>query len=129
MRDDLWYLDTETLELLEERLHRPMGSPMATRYGAGASAVPHNQDDFQFAVDAELVVYGIVNRDAHLTLKGEPVQLRPDGSFSVRLNLPNRRQVIPVVASAADGVEQRTIVLAVERNTKVMEPVIRIPGT
>jgi hypothetical protein len=39
--------------------------------------------------------------------------------------MPDRRQVIPVVASTGDGGEQRTIVLAVERNTKVMEPVIR----
>jgi len=33
--------------------------------------------------------------------------------------------VIPIVASSCDGVEQRTIILAVERNTKLMEPVIR----
>ncbi|NQU19795.1 MAG: DUF4912 domain-containing protein, partial [Candidatus Nealsonbacteria bacterium] len=42
--------------------------------------------------------------------------------------LPNRRHVLPIVASSGDGVEQRTIVLAVDRNTKVMEPVIRDPG-
>jgi hypothetical protein len=53
------------------------------------------------------------------------VKIRPDGSFTVRMSLPNQRQVIPVVASAANGVEQRTIVLAVERNTKVMEPMTR----
>ncbi len=41
--------------------------------------------------------------------------------------MPERRQVLPVVASSRDGVEQRTIVLAIERNTKVMEPVIREP--
>ena len=40
------------------------------------------------------------------------------------MSLPNHRQVIPVVASAANGTEQRTIVLALERNTKVMEPVV-----
>jgi len=33
--------------------------------------------------------------------------------------------VIPAVASSSDGRVQRTIVLAVERNTKTMEPVIR----
>ena len=43
----------------------------------------------------------------------------------MRLDLPNRRQVIPIVASTKDGIEQRTIVLAVERNTKVMEPLTR----
>jgi len=58
-------------------------------------------------------------------LRGEPVRLEPDGTFTMRFELPDRRQVLPVVASSGDGVEQRTIVLAVERNTKVMEPVIR----
>jgi hypothetical protein len=43
----------------------------------------------------------------------------------VRFALPERRQVLPIVAGTVDGSEQRTIVLAVERNTKVMEPVLR----
>ena len=30
-----------------------------------------------------------------------------------------------VVASTPDGVEQRTIVIAIERNTKVLEPMVR----
>ncbi|MBL8827807.1 MAG: hypothetical protein JNM18_12590 [Planctomycetaceae bacterium] len=39
--------------------------------------------------------------------------------------MPNARQVIPAVACSIDGLEQRTVVLAVERNTKVMEPVCK----
>jgi hypothetical protein len=113
----------ELQELLEERLRRPLGSPMKTRFGSGAAG--HEGERFQFAVDAEIIVYGAANRDAHVTVQGEPVQLRDDGTFAVRLNLPDRRQVIPIVASSYDGVEQRTTILAVERNTKVMEPVMR----
>ena len=60
-----------------------------------------------------------------MTLHGEPIEVRPDGSFTVRYSLPNCRQVIPAVARSRDGIEQRTIVLAVERNTKTMEPVMR----
>lgn len=112
----------ELQELLEERLRRPLGTPMKTRFGNGA-AMPQKQ--LQFAVDAEIIVYGAADRDAHVTLEGEPIQLREDGTFAVRLSMPDRRQVIPVVASSYDGVEQRTIIIAVERNTKVMEPVIR----
>ncbi len=114
-------------DLFEERLRRPMGSPMVTRFGMGAQAMGENRRKFTFDVDAELIVYGVVNPDAHVTLKGEPIRLQSDGTFSVRFNLPERRHVLPVVASSHDGVEQRTIVLAVERNTKVMEPVIREP--
>jgi hypothetical protein len=61
-------------------------------------------------------------------LAGEPVQLGPDGSFTARVSLPDRRRVLPVVASSRDGVQERTIVLAIERNTKVMEPKMREPG-
>jgi hypothetical protein len=114
-------------ELFEERLHRPMGSPMVTRFGLGAQSLSRGRRQFPFNVDAELIVHGITDPHAHVTLKGEPVRLEPDGTFSVRLNLPDRRQVLPVVASSSDGVEQQTIVLAVERNTKTMEPIIREP--
>jgi len=55
------------------------------------------------------------------------VDPREDNSFTVRMSMPDKRQVIPIVASTADGVEQRTTVIAVERNTKVMETLIRDP--
>jgi hypothetical protein len=116
---------TELQELFEERLRRPMGSPMTTRYGHGADTLFPPSRDFVFDVDAELIVYGVCQANAHVTVRGEPVKLRPDGTFTLRMSLPNQRQVIPAVACTPDGSEQRTIVLAVERNTKVMEPVVR----
>lgn len=115
----------ELQELLEERLGRPMGTPMETRYGDGAARVISAAQKLRFSVDAELLVFGVSNPGAHVTLQGEPVPLRPDGSFSVRMSLADRRQVIPVIASSSDGLEQRTIILAVERNTKVLEPRLR----
>lgn len=119
----------ELTELFEERLRRPMGSPMMTRFGSGAEApVLRSRREFDFTLDAELLVFGNTLPDAHVTLQGSPVHVRPDGSFTVRFSLPNCRQVIPAVASSADGVEQRTVVLAVERNTKVMEPLTRDSG-
>lgn len=114
----------ELRELLEERLRRPMGSPATTRFGAGAGGVLAPSNDFHLHADAELVIFGATRSDAHVMLKGEPVHVRPDGTFAVRIALPDCRQVIPVVASSADGVEQRTIALAIERNTKQMETVI-----
>jgi hypothetical protein len=111
-------------ELFEERLRRPMGAPITTRYGVGANGFDKKRD-FSFELDAELIVFGTTEPDAHVTLQGDPVKLRPDGTFTVRFSLPNCRQVIPAVASSADGMEQRTVVLAVERNTKVMEPLVR----
>ncbi len=120
--------NAELQQLFEERLRRPMGSPMVTRFGDGAEAVLKRERGMAFNVDAEMIVYGMTDPDAFVTLAGEPVKLGPDGSFTARVSLPDRRRVLPVVASSRDGVEERTIVLAVERNTKVMEPKMREPG-
>jgi len=118
----------ELQELFEERLKRPMGTPMTTRFGIGAERFLDRENDFDLQVDAEMILHGVTKPNAHLMLGGEPVQVKSDGTFSVRMELGNQRQVIPVVAESPDGVQQRTIVVAVERNTKVMEPVTRDPN-
>jgi hypothetical protein len=113
----------ELKQLFEERLRRPLGSPSITSFGSGAM-LPTKQRKFWFQIDAELIVYGATEPNARVTLQGEPVKLRPDGTFTMRFSLPDSRQIIPAVAASADGVEERTIVLAVERNTKQLEPMI-----
>ncbi len=112
-------------DVFEEHMHRPMGESLVAQFGPGAGSSKQN---FRFQVDTELIVHGVTHPDARVTLRGEPVRLRPDGSFAVRFSLPDRRHVLPVVANSGDGAEQRTIVLAIDRNTKVMEPVTRDPG-
>jgi hypothetical protein len=113
----------ELKQLFEERLRRPMGSPAVTSFGSGAFQFG-KQRGFWFQLDAELIVYGATEPTAKVTLQGEPIKLRSDGTFTMRFSLPDSRQIIPAVAMSADGVEERTIVLAVERNTKHLEPVI-----
>ena len=88
------------------------------------------RDDIDNAVDNQLADAEQGNRqqsaekpDENSTSDNRPPGLPHD--LQHRRNLPERRQVLPIVASSADGAEQRTIVLAVERNTKVMEPVLR----
>ena len=81
-----------------------------------------NGSALEFQLDAELVVFGVTHPDAELSLLGETVRTGPDGSFSLRFTLPDGRQVLPVVSVSQDGCESRTIVLAVDRNTRVMEP-------
>jgi hypothetical protein len=113
----------ELKQLFEERLRRPLGSPAVTSFGSGAW-LPGKERRFWFQLDAELIVYGATEPRARVTLQGEPVKLRPDGTFTMRFSLPDSRQIIPAVATSADGIEERTIVLAVERNTKQLEPMI-----
>ena len=113
---------SELQAVFEEKIRRPMQQPTFVKLGSGMSG---RFKEFDFEVDAHMVIYGATDPAANVTLGGEPVKLQDDGTFSVRMNLPDRRQVLPVVASSRDGTEQRTTVLAIERNTKVMEPVTR----
>jgi len=126
MTDD--HAVSELRDIFEERLRRPMGAPMATQYGAGVQRLLNRDKGFELQVDAELIVYGTTNPDAYVTLAGEPVKLREDGSFTIRISMPDRRQMLPVVAQSSDGIEQHTTILSIDRNTKVMEPIIRDAG-
>ncbi len=117
--------DGELQRLFEERLRRPMGSPMITRYGVGAEAAIQSHQEHSFEVDTEMVVFGTALPDSHVVLGGEPVKVGPDGTFTIRMSMQDGRQVLPVVSTSGDGRQQQTIILAVERNTKTMEPVDR----
>jgi hypothetical protein len=114
----------ELKQLFEEHLRRPLGSPAVTSFGSGGRALGGKPRKFGFQLDAELIVYGATEPNARVTLQGQPVKLRPDGTFTIRFSLPDGRQIIPAVAVSPDGIEERTIVLAVERNTRQLEPLI-----
>ena len=120
---------TELQELFEERLRRPMGPP-ASRTAREPDGDEEGQPPagFQLEVDAEMIVYGVTQPEAYVTLQGEPVKVQADGTFRVRVELPNKRQVLPIVASAQGGAARQTVVMAVERNTKAMEPYGRDSG-
>jgi hypothetical protein len=98
------------------------GSNGHSRHAFGVPTETKWLGEFPFEVHAELVVHGTTHPQAKMTLLGEEVPLEADGSFSLRLALPDGRQVIPAVAVTPNGAEQRTIVLGVERNTRQLEP-------
>ena len=104
-------------DLLDEQFKRPM------KEGSfGGGAMPGRLKKFHFDIDAELIVFGRTDPNAKVTLQNDPVPLRSDGSFTMRFSLPDSRQIIPAVAVSADGLEEQTIVLAVERNIKRLDP-------
>ena len=113
----------ELRELFQERLRRPLGPPKVRPATHSHSDTDRQKKKFQLDVDAELVVFGSTEKGAYLSIQSEPVDVANDGSFHIRIEMPNRRQVIPIHAQSASGAEQQTVVLAVERNTRLMEPV------
>ena len=97
--------------------------PVAT--GFNRTDVDDKSVSDEFYVDAEVVVKGHAAPNTSVSIKDEPITLRPDGTFSVRYSLPERRHVFPVVMSSRDGMETQTIVLSVDRNTKKLDPVFK----
>ncbi|KAA5545571.1 DUF4912 domain-containing protein [Roseiconus nitratireducens] len=109
-------------EVFEERLQRSMPS-RGSQGQTVADPTLLRQSKLPFEVDAELIVFGKTDSGSSVSLGGRPVKLQADGTFTVRMKLPDKRQVLPVTAESRDGMRQRTTVIAVERNTKVMEAV------
>ncbi len=112
-------------EVFEDRLQRPMPVRGDAGLGSDTDVALDRHRALPFEVDAEMIIYGSTIPGATVMLGGDPVKLRPDGSFAIRVALPDKRQVFPVIAQSRDGMRQRTTVVAVERNTKVMEAVDR----
>jgi len=108
-------------QMMQEKLKRPIGTPSLTQFGSGAEGSLRRMKNFHLDLDAEMVVFGTTHPHAVLTVAGEPVQIRSDGTFTARVPLPNNRQVLAATSKSRDGLDEQTIVLAVERNTKIME--------
>lgn len=89
--------------------------------GASWSAQPFSQPpprEFFMHVNAEVIFYGGTHPDARVTIAGNEVALRPDGSFRFHFVFPDGEFEIPVVATSPDGVETRRAVLRFERGTE-----------
>jgi len=116
----------ELRALMEERFKNAITSGS----GAGAvsslsSPVKIQQRGFRFWLECELIIYGGTEPDAKVTMQGRPVQLRPDGTFTLRYGLPDGKFIFDCHAASADGVEERVITPIVSRNTERPAPVIK----
>lgn len=76
------------------------------------------KDDFFFWVDCELVLYGGTRPDAHVTVQGQQVALRPDGTFTLRYALQDGLLDLPCQATRADGKKVRKAQAVITRATK-----------
>ncbi len=112
-------------DIFERKLRRPMNAPLVPRFGGESEDMDGRSPGFALEVDAEVVLFGATDPGSRVTIKGQRIPIQEDGTFTFRFAMPNRRQVLPLVADSSDGSEQRMVVVAIERNTKVMEPIAR----
>jgi len=103
----------EVRELFKKRLEEQITS---AQISSGASFYRKPQErKFWLVVNTELIVYGATEPDAKVTVQGRAINLRPDGSFTLRFALPDGKQIIPVEATSSDGVDKRRVTPIVTR--------------
>jgi len=78
---------------------------------------PGKKRSFFFEIGAELIVYGRTEPDAEVKLGDKKVDLRPDGTFSMRFALPDGQIPLPFTAASKDKIETRKITTQVKRET------------
>jgi hypothetical protein len=86
-------------------------------WNVNETETPHGKDFFLW-VKTRLIVYGGTAPDAHLQVRGEEFPLRPDGTFSFEMDLPDSTQIIPIYAEDKDGDLGRSIVPIVVKRTE-----------
>ena len=110
-------------KLMRERWEEIVTLSMPTSPGGasswrGIAGEEVRPKEFWLKADTELIVYGATESDAKLTVQGQHVTLRPDGSFSLRFYLPDGDQEYPIEATSSDGTMKRQITFVVRRETK-----------
>lgn len=85
--------------------------------GFSASMPPIRPRQFWLVADAELIVYGATEPDAHVTIGGRPIKLNPDGTFRFQMSFQDGLIDYPIMAVAADGEQTRSIHMKFNRET------------
>ncbi len=97
--------------------------PLTLDSNGESGSVGSKKTKREFHVETELLIHGTSDPQSEVTLLGEKIPVSKEGRFALRLSLPNGRQVIPAVNTSSNKRREQTIVLAIERNTKDLEPV------
>lgn len=80
------------------------------------------QNELPLALDVELVIRGATLPQATVAIADEGITIESDGTFEHTLPLADGRQVIPTTVISPEGCLRRTVVVAIQRNIKHLEP-------
>jgi len=76
------------------------------------------KNDFFLEVGTELILYGKTHSDASVTVAGNEVPLRPDGTFTIRHHLSEGKLELPVIAVSKDKENTRQITPTIRKDTR-----------
>jgi hypothetical protein len=105
----------ELREMMRRRLEQESSSGWVSSLSSPVRVM--GERPFWLVANCELVVYGATEPSATVTVQGHKIDLRTDGTFSLRFALPDGQQVIPIEAVRDDGAERRQITPKIERKT------------
>lgn len=94
----------------------PLGASSPSSWGSSRQPAVRS---FWCRVDTELILYGGTEPRATVHVQGQPIPVRKDGTFSVRLALPEGTQTITVDVRSPDGRQSRTVTPIVSRTAAV----------
>jgi hypothetical protein len=97
------------------------GASEQQKMGASEQTAPPGRKFF-FELGTELIVYGRTEPDAEVFWEGKKINLRPDGTFSLRMALPDGNIPLGFKAVSGDKVEERTITTGVTRSRTIYSP-------
>ena len=80
--------------------------PVALEMLAGRSAFSLSSSDISFDLAASLVIEGSCSKNSSLMLFGEPVNLKPDGSFCIRLPLDCGPELVELLYRARSRLDK-----------------------
>lgn len=118
--DKIGATSAEALKAILQRLEVSVSSKGVSSLGGSMVGVLRQEKvrGFWLVADAELIVYGATEPDALVMVQGQPVKLRPDGTFTLRFAFPDGKQEMPIKAMSGDLKETKQITITVKRETK-----------
>ncbi|MFW5782200.1 MAG: DUF4912 domain-containing protein [Candidatus Muiribacteriaceae bacterium] len=108
---------------ITKRIFHDMNMSSGTLSSMGSGAVAGKKesgekDDFWFKVATELIIYGETQADAEVTVNGNRIELRPDGSFTLRYELPDGDHEFPIKAVSANKKHEKGADIKVGKETE-----------
>ncbi len=92
--------------------------------GSSEKILIEKQRKFFFEIWADVIVYGRTEPDAKVSLGNQKINLRPDGTFTLRYALPDTTIPLAFTAISGDQLEKREITTVVNRQTQYFLPVM-----
>jgi len=104
-------------KIISRKLREEISSGMISSISSGFKEVKV-PSVFWLTVGTELIVYGATEAGSKLLINKNPVELREDGTFSLRFALTDGEHLIHIEAISKDGKHRRSKTITVKQNTK-----------